>query len=87
MKRNIVILGGGAGAHMLAADLKQKGHTITMFIRPQARKKNETLFADRTIFVTGRETFHAQIDCVTDRIDDALCNAEYVLLEIGRAHV
>lgn len=80
MRRSIVILGGGAGAHMLAADLKQKGHRVAMYIRPQARGKNETLFADRTIHVTGQEQFDAQIDCVTDQIDAALQGAEYVIL-------
>lgn len=35
ISRKIAVLGGGNGAHCMAADMKLKGHTVKMFEFPE----------------------------------------------------
>lgn len=78
--KTIAVLGGGHGAHTLAADLKHRGHRVRLFEMPRFRENVRQLFETATIEVTGVAQYRATLDLVTDDIDAAVTGADYVLL-------
>ena len=80
MSKTIAILGGGHGAHTMAADLKNRGLNVRLYEMPQFRDNITRLFETATIEVTGAAQFRAKLDLVTDDIDAAVTGADYILV-------
>lgn len=80
MTATIAILGGGNGAHMMAADMKLRGHEVRMYEMPQFADRLEQLFRTRTVSV--RSVVHADVtlDLVTSDIAAAVTGADYILV-------
>jgi len=70
--KKIAVLGGGHGAHTMAADLTVKGHTVNMFEMPHFKHNMAKVFDTCEIEVTGIEHFTAKLNMVTDDIDKLL---------------
>ena len=79
-KKVIAVLGGGNGAHMMAADMKLRGHDVRLFEMPQFKSNIQKLFDTKTIDVVGTLKGKAVLDVVTDNIEEAVIGADYVLL-------
>ncbi len=79
-KKVIAVLGGGNGAHMMAADLKLKGHEVRLYEMPAYKHKISGLFETKTIRVTGIMQELVTLDMVTDNIQLAVSGAHYVLM-------
>ena len=76
----VAVLGGGNGAHMMAADMKFKGYEVRMFEVPAFKPRLAKLFETKTIEVRGLVNRTATLDLVTDDIGEAVEGAQYVLL-------
>lgn len=79
-KRVIAVLGGGNGGHMMAADLKLKGHEVRLFEMPAFRHQVTKVFETKTIEVTGLINEKVALDLVTDQIETAVNGAHYILI-------
>lgn len=80
MVKKIAVLGGGNGAHMMAADMKLSGHEVRMFELPQFAERLSTLFETRTITVTSVVEAEVVLDVVTSDIEEAVTGADYILV-------
>ncbi|GGM03508.1 NAD/NADP octopine/nopaline dehydrogenase family protein [Dactylosporangium sucinum] len=80
MKQTVAILGGGHGAHAMAADLVSRGFSVNMFEMPQFRDGVRDLFATRRIHATGVIQGTFALDKVTDDIDEAIDGVRYILV-------
>lgn len=80
MAKTIAVLGGGNGAHMMAADLKLRGHEVRMYEMPEFAGRLEQLFATRTITVTAVMNETVVLDLVTSDIAEAVEGADYILV-------
>jgi Glycerol-3-phosphate dehydrogenase len=79
-KRIIAVLGGGNGGHMMAADLKLKGHEVRLFEMPAFAHQIAKVLETKTIRVTGTLNENVVLDMVTDQIEEAVTGAHYVLI-------
>ncbi len=87
MNRKIAVLGGGHGAHTMAADLTLRGFNVTMYEMPQFKDNLRKLFETRTIKMEGTIEGTARLDNVTDDIDEALADVKYINIATpGFAH-
>ena len=78
--KRVAVLSGGNGGHMMAADMKLKGHEVRLYEMPRFRQNVEMLFDTKTITVTGVISEKVTLDMVTDDIDKAIDGAQYILL-------
>ncbi len=84
-KLEITVLGGGNGAFITAADLKLKGHGVTLCELPHLEKNVEGISRSRTIELQivgnpGMRGGLAHLDKVTTDMKDAVSGAEVVLM-------
>ena len=84
-KLKITVLGGGNGAFITAADLKLKGHGVTLCELPHLKKNIEGISKSKTIElqVVGNPGIRpglAHLDKVTTNMEEALSDAEVVLM-------
>ena len=87
MNKKVAILGGGHGAHTMAADLTSRGFQVTMFEMEKFRGNLKKLFETRTIKAEGVINTTAVLDKVTDNIDEALDGVKYINIAVpGFAH-
>lgn len=87
MNKKVVVLGGGHGAHTMAADLTLRGFKVTMFEMTQYKGNVKKLFETRTIKAEGVINGTVKLDNITDNIDEALFNAKYInIVTPGFAH-
>lgn len=71
----------------MAADLALRGFNVTMFEMPQFKRNLEKLFETRTIRMEGVIDGIAELDNVTDDIDEALLDTTYInIVTPGFAH-
>ena len=54
--KKIAVLGGGNGAHTMAAELSLKGHTVTLFEMPRFKNNMKKVFETKTIKLQGNCT-------------------------------
>jgi len=80
MNKTVAILGGGHGAHAMAVDLASRGFTINLYEMPQFAHRLKTLFATKTIEVSGAIQGRFELNKVTSDIEDAIDGVKYVLL-------
>ena len=73
----IAVLGGGNGAHALAADLALRGHRVRMYYR---RRRARQVFETGKIQVSGAFSGTARLELVTDELAKAVAGADYVCL-------
>lgn len=78
--KKIAVLGGGHGAHTMAADLTRKGHTVNMYEMPHFKDNMAKVFDTRKIEVAGSEHFVTDLNMVTDDIDKAIDGVHYICL-------
>lgn len=87
MNKKIAVLGGGHGAHTMAADLTLRGFKVTMYEMPQFKGNIRKLFETGTIKIEGVINGIAKLDKVTDDIDEALTDLKYInIVTPGFAH-
>lgn len=84
-KLNVTVLGGGNGAFITAADLKLRGHRIVLCELPHLEKNIEGIMKSKTIELQivgnpGIKGGIAQLDKVTVDMEEALSEAEVVLM-------
>ena len=80
ISKKIAVLGGGHGAHTMAADFTMKGHTVNMFEMPQYKHGMAGVFDSCKIEVLGSEHFIAKLNMVTDDIDKAIDGVHYIII-------
>lgn len=78
--RKIAVLGGGNGAHMMAADMALKGHTVNLFEMSKFKRNMAKVFETQEIVVDGIIKDTARLNMVTDDIDKAVDGVEIILL-------
>jgi opine dehydrogenase len=84
-KPRVAVLGGGNGAFITAADLKLRGHRVTLFELPALEKNIAGILKDRCIElqIVGNPGINgglARLDKVTTNPQEALAGAEVVLM-------
>lgn len=80
MQRSIAVLGGGNGAHMMAADMKLRGHDVRLFEMPEFAGRLDALFRTRTITVTSLMEESVELDLVTSDIAEAVSGVDFILV-------
>lgn len=79
-EKKVTILGGGHGAHTMAADLTLRGFEVTMYEMPRFKAGISKLFETKAIKISGAVEGVAHIHEVTDDIDKAVAGTRYVFL-------
>jgi opine dehydrogenase len=79
-KETVAVLGGGHGAHAMAADLAARGFSVNMFEMPQFRDRLRELFDTRTIAASGVIHGTFKLNKVTSDVDDAIADARHILV-------
>ena len=51
--KKIAILGGGNGAHTMAAEMTLKGHTVNLYEMPRFKHDMKEVFETKTIILKG----------------------------------
>ena len=77
-KKTIAILGGGNGAHTMAADLSMRGYRVRMYEDPAFIGRLSVLRETRTIRCSGLFSGEGQIEFLTDDMKTAIDGADYV---------
>jgi opine dehydrogenase len=80
MNMKVAILGGGHGAHAMAADLISRGFSVNLFEMPEFRQNIEPLFSTRIIEASGTVEGRFELDLVTSDIDQAIAGVKYILI-------
>ena len=80
MKQTVAILGGGHGAHAMAADLLSRGCGVTMFEMPQFRDTVRKLFETKAIRASGVVEGQFTLDGVTSDIDEAIDGVRFIFV-------
>jgi len=86
----ISVLGGGHGAHTMAADLKLRGHDVVMYEMPRFEKNIRKVLETKEIEVYGDIPVKgvAKLNDVTTDIDKAIEGAEYIFIVVpANAHL
>ncbi|HCU36789.1 MAG TPA: hypothetical protein DGT21_15470 [Armatimonadetes bacterium] len=91
--REVAVLGGGAGAKAVAADLAIQGCSVRLWDLPRFRGGLEPLRATPALMVSGMEQARAELALVTDELAEACRGVELICVvtqslahaEIGRA--
>lgn len=81
MQKKVAVLGGGNGAHTMAADFVLRcGHQVNLFEMPAFKHNMAKVFETRQIEVTGELKGVATLNLVTDDIEEAICGCRYICL-------
>lgn len=79
MKRPCVaVIGGGNGAHTLAADLTLRGYPVRMYEQSGLIGRLDVLRKTRTIRCRGCVSGEAVIELLTDHMEEAIRDAAYI---------
>ncbi len=80
MTDTVAILGGGHGAHAMAADLASRGFAVNMHEMPEFRDGLRELFDTRTIHATGVVNGSFKLNLLTTDIEEAIDGVRYILV-------
>lgn len=80
MEKKIAILGGGHGAHAMAADLISRDFLVHLFEMDQFKHNLQQLFQTKTIESTGAVEGKFKLSMVTSDIDEAIKDIKYILI-------
>lgn len=75
---NVSVLGGGNGAHTMAADFSLCGFDVILYEMPQFKPNVEKVLRTKTIEATGAIEGTAELKGATIDIDEAIKDAEYI---------
>lgn len=78
MNKKTTVLGGGHGAHTMAADFSLRGFEVTLFETPEFKHNIKKLFQERTIISNNRIKGCAVLSNVTDDIEEAIEDVKYI---------
>ena len=78
--KKIAVLGGGNGAHTMAAEFTLKGHTVNMYEMPQFKDGMKKVFETETIICDGVVKGTAKLNMVTDDIAKAVDGCRYICI-------
>jgi len=78
--KKVAVLGGGHGAHCMAADLAARGFQVNMFEMPAFRRNLALLFDTKTIDIEGCIQGRYTLARVTSDIDEAIDGVRYILI-------
>ena len=76
----VAVLGGGHGAHCMAADLASRGFSVNLFEMPRFKSNMATVFETQTIEIRGEIHGSFPMNRVTDDIDRAISGVRYILI-------
>ena len=80
MTQTVAILGGGHGAHSMAADLVSRGFAVNIYEMPEFKDDLKQLFETRTITCSGEIRGRFEMAKVTSDIDDAIDGVRHILI-------
>jgi len=80
MQDAIAVLGGGHGAHAMAADLASRGFAVNMYEMPRFQAAVRDLFDTQTIHASGVLQGSFKLNRVTGDIDEAIEGVKYILV-------
>ncbi len=78
--KKIAVLGGGNGAHTMAAEFTLKGHTVNLYEMPQFKDNMKKVFETGKIECAGVFNGIAELNMVTDDIAKAVEGCRYVCI-------
>lgn len=80
---NIAVLGGGHGAHTMAADLAIKGNAVNLYEMPKYEKNISRLLETKEISMrSGGAKEVADLQMVTTDIDEAILDVEWIFIVV-----
>jgi len=80
VKKSVAVLGGGHGAHAMAADLASRGFSVNLFEMPEFRHRLRELFDTQTVRATDLIEGSFKLNKVTSDIGEALDDVDYILV-------
>lgn len=78
--KKVAVLGGGHGAHCMAADLASRGFRVNMFEMPQFKHNLSRVCETKTIEIDGSIKGRYSLENVTSDIDEAIDSVHYILI-------
>lgn len=78
--KKVAVLGGGHGAHCMAADLASRGFMVNLFEMPEFQHNLSTLFDTKTIEIEGCIRGRYTLEKVTTDIQEAIAGVRYILI-------
>lgn len=81
--KKIAILGGGNGAHTMAAEFALRGHTVNLFEMPRFKNNMKKVFETKTIKLQGNIPElqgPVELNMVTDDIAEAVKDCRYICI-------
>ena len=78
--KKVAVLGGGHGAHCMAADLSSRGFQVNMFEMPEFKRNLSLLFETKTIDIEGCIKGRYNLARVTSDIHEAIDGVRYILI-------
>ena len=81
--KKIAVLGGGNGAHTMAAEFALKGHTVNLFEMPRFKNNMKKVFETKTIKLQGNIPElqgPVELNMVTDNIAEAVEGCRYICI-------
>lgn len=76
----VAVLGGGNGAHALAADLTARGFQVNLYEMPGFKGNMQKVFETKEIIATGAIEGTFLLNKVTDDIEYALAGVKYIII-------
>lgn len=81
--KKIAVLGGGNGAHTMAAEFALKGHTVNLYEMPKFKDDMKKVFETKKIKLQGLVPDRqgtAELNMVTDQITEAVAGCRYICI-------
>jgi opine dehydrogenase len=78
--KKVAVLGGGHGAHCMAANLASRGFKVNMFEMPEFKRNLSMLFETKTIEIDGCKKGRYTLEKVTSDIHEAIDGVRYILI-------
>ncbi len=82
MNKTIAVIGGGNGAHTMAADLVLRGFSVRMYEKTEYIDRLSELARTLTIHIDGVIKGSARIDMLTDNMDEAIDGVDYIAVTV-----
>ncbi len=79
-ERTVAVLGGGAGARAAAAELALEGWTVRLWDLPEFIGEMADLTGEHRVELHGEVEGRAELEAVTDDIDEACAGASLILI-------
>lgn len=81
--KKIAILGGGNGAHTMAAEMALAGYEVNMFELPKFREKIEKVLRTKTIELEGAgRKGKAKLNVVSTKIEEVIPSADFIMFTL-----